>query len=78
MGENSKAWMGAVALLAVAAVQAVMVELPLSPTQMGWARVILAVLMVGGGTYGIWKVPNRPLDAPPVDKPTGVGGWPTN
>jgi len=59
MAKTAKAWMGGVALLVVVAVQAVMVELPLTATQTGWARIGLAVLMAGG-TYGIWRVPNAP------------------
>jgi hypothetical protein len=53
--------MGGLALLVVVVVQAVMVELPLTAAQTGWARVALAVLMAGG-TFGVWRVPNAPAE----------------
>lgn len=57
---KAKAYVALAVTLAGLIAQTVITEVELSPTWESWLRVVAGVATVLGGTYGVYKVPNRP------------------
>lgn len=57
MSKFRKAWVAGIALAVLAALDAALVELPLTPTQ----QAIVKIAAVAVGVFATWRVPNEEL-----------------
>lgn len=60
ISETRKAWVAGLCLVAMVALDAALVELPLSGSQQGWIKILAA----GLGAFMTWRVPNAKPSLP--------------